>query len=384
MAVGYGKGVIDIIYNFILENLENESKKTPKKYKRAKRKKEDKCEEAVRKTKAKYEAAASKAGEKCEKIEDIDWRSIFYSLVNLKEYADFFKETSEDDSINNNKIVPISVKVRDEWGKSILKQVREKGGAFTWKLKTEGCELEDKMQDFYEGERHELVKKQKAFRDVIEEIDNDQEQIKNIFCYAKVKREEWRFSAIDAEKFYEDLEGQGTAARIGIKFYNENCSSEAWKDKCDLLGKIVEEKRNLCSKEKHVQYMYLRDLEELLWQLVPVCYETDEGTKLKSYEQWEKECERIRAAIHKKRDDVGLDKCIRDVIDRECDMYKFLYENDKYEEYEREVLREKYIDLIYGADEYFRKKIELVHNTAKNLEVKTKMDYDKIYDDINF
>ena len=63
-------------------------------------------------------------------------------------------------------------------------------------------------------------------------------------------------------------------------------------------------------------------------------------------------------------------------------MYKFLYENDKYEEYEREVLREKYIDLIYGADEYFRKKIELVHNTAKNLEVKTKMDYDKIYDDI--
>ena len=92
----------------------------------------------------------------------------------------------------------------------------------------------------------------------------------------------------------------------------------------------MEEKRNLCSKEKHVQYMYLRDLEELLWQLVPVCYETDEGTKLKSYEQWEKECERIRAAIHKKRDDVGLDKCIRDVIDRECDMYKFLYENDKY------------------------------------------------------
>ena len=74
MAVGYGKGVIDIIYNFILENLENESKKTPKKNKRAKRKKEDKCEEAVRKTKAKYEAAASKAGEKCEKIEDIDWR----------------------------------------------------------------------------------------------------------------------------------------------------------------------------------------------------------------------------------------------------------------------------------------------------------------------
>ena len=46
------------------------------------------------------------------------------------------------------------------------------------------------------------------------------------------------------------------------------------------------------------------------------------------------------------------------------------------------MLREKYIDLINRADEYFRKKIELVHNTAKNLEVKTKMDYDKIYDDI--
>lgn len=362
MGIDYESGFFELVCNFILKNSEQ--------------KLGEEQEEIFR-------TAAGKAGEECRNVKDVNWKELFYALVNSEEYKEFLnnpdKRTSENKKTDEKNIFD------KDFEEKLIEKAKKRKGAFTWNLQYTGCTLEYiglKVRGQESYRKQELSKKQEKFAEIIMEIDNEQDRIMDIFSSKLKKRIVWQFSAVEGEKFYDALED--TNVRLGIsgadsnRYYDKYFSSDVWHSNCDLLWQVMKSRE-----EKESQFLYLRRLEEVLCKLVPVAYKDGENWKLKTREQWERERERIKGAIQKKAYVLGLDKYTQDIITEEIKTMQEISGCEEYKKYEKEVFREKYADLMTGANKYFRKKMQHVHEVASNRAIKTKEDFREIYNSIN-
>ena len=364
MGIDYGSSFFDLICKFILQNSEKEMREDQKKI---------------------FVAAAKRAGKNCENVKNINWKEVFYTFIKLEEYATILNHHSKM-AFNNRKYEEKNIFEEDlgELKEKLIREVERCNGAFTWKLQYDGCVLENvipkgQASEFYREK--ELGKKQDKFAEIIKKVDNKQEHIIDIFYSKPKKRVEWRFSAIDGEKFYDELDNTSVGVEMSrfdlARHYKNIFSPEAWYRNCDLLWRVMKN-----WKKKEPEYCELKNLEYALCKLIPVAYKEDKDWRLKTREQWENEKTRIKGAIQKKVYALGLNKYAQDILEEEIEIFQEISASEEYKEYEKEVFCEKYVDLLMGANAYFQRKIGQIHNVSTNQGIIAKEDLRELYDNM--
>lgn len=378
----FRKKCFDILYENILRNIEGEIEESDKK---------------------RLKLAFDEVAILCQKYDDvISWYNLYFSCIlnpvnepEALEDKDVLEEVAEIAAMGDEaKKIYISTHIAEFTPlMKALCEVDEKNEhiGFTWMLQSDKWKLEKEVvrsksdNEFGLYINTNLNRQQKKLDDLISNIDEDN-QIRNIFATIDRKdgkRLVWRFSSIDAKEFYIKLEEYSSFnQRISIsaeKFYKAYCIADNWKEKCHQLYNILQEADNEDFGKRNVRYTFLDEVENVLCSLVPVVFRKDGKVNIKPYEQWNNECDKIRAIIRDKKISFNKDGSV-DVLKTIQKQFRQIYENEQYNEDEKQVYREAYADLMIDLDQIFSDYVKLVHKVVSTNKISGVNNIREIYE----